>query len=60
MATRRHQFHPRCGERVVLLNKNKTAVRNFSEFNGGLVLSSEPLVDDQFFQIKIDIMVRGY
>lgn len=47
-------FHSRCGRRVILTNSNKTAVRNFSEFNYGLVFSSKPLVDDQLYQVRID------
>ncbi|XP_012261174.2 neuralized-like protein 4 isoform X1 [Athalia rosae] len=47
-------FHPRCGDRVSLINDNCTAVRNFSVYNYGLVLSSEPLKDDQLFEVRID------
>lgn len=47
-------FHDRCGERVTLLNENRTAVRDFSEFNHGLVLSAEPLANDVLFEVKID------
>lgn len=47
-------FHFRCGESVKLSNNNKTASRNLSEFNYGLVMSSEPLTDDELFEIIID------
>lgn len=47
-------FHQRCGDRVNLINDNCTAVRNFSVYNYGLVLSSEPLKDDQLFEVRID------
>ncbi|XP_012271059.1 neuralized-like protein 4 isoform X2 [Orussus abietinus] len=47
-------FHRRCGDRVYLINNNCTAVRNFSEYNYGLVLSAEPLKDDELFEVRID------
>lgn len=47
-------FHQKCGDRVILTNNHKTAVRNFSEFNNGIVLSSEPLSDNSLFQVKIE------
>lgn len=47
-------FHDRCGERVTLLNENRTAIRDYSEFNHGLVISAEPLVNDVLFEVKID------
>lgn len=47
-------FHYRCGERITLLNDNCTAVRNDSDFDHGIVLSAEPLVNDIIFEIKID------
>jgi hypothetical protein len=52
-------FHRRCGERVTLTNGNRTAIRNFSEFNYGLVLSGEPLAENQLFEVRIDKKVRG-
>lgn len=52
-------FHRRCGERVTLTNGNRTAIRNFSEFNCGLVLSGEPLAENQLFEVRIDKKVRG-
>ncbi|CAG9781935.1 unnamed protein product [Diatraea saccharalis] len=52
------RFHRRCGDRVTLLNDNSTAVRNFVEFNHGLILSAEPLKDDILFEICIDRKVN--
>lgn len=52
-------FHRKCGDRVSLINNNCTAVRNFSEYNYGLVLSAEPLKDDELFEVRIDKKVRG-
>jgi hypothetical protein len=51
-------FHRRCGDRVTLTNGNRTAIRNFSEFNYGLVLSAEPLAENQLFEVRIDKKVR--
>lgn len=48
------RFHRRCGDRVTLLNDNSTAVRNFVEFNHGIILSAEPLRDDVMFEVCID------
>lgn len=53
-------FHYRCGERISLLNDNCTAVRSDSEFDYGLVISAEPLVNDVLFEIKIDRKVITY
>ncbi|KAE8743975.1 bluestreak [Frankliniella occidentalis] len=47
-------FHPRCGRRITLFDDNRTAVRNFSEFNYGLVLSSQPLAENQLFEVRIE------
>ncbi|KAM3968620.1 neuralized E3 ubiquitin protein ligase 4 [Aphomia sociella] len=52
------RFHRRCGERVTLFNNNSTAIRNFVEFNHGLILSAEPLKDDVIFEICIDRKVN--
>ncbi|KAL4717652.1 hypothetical protein ACJJTC_000801 [Scirpophaga incertulas] len=52
------RFHRRCGDRVTLLNDNSTAVRNFVEFNHGLILSAEPLRDDELFEVCIDRKVN--
>lgn len=48
------RFHRRCGDRVTLLNDYSTAVRNFVEFNHGLILSAEPLTDNVIFEVCID------
>lgn len=47
-------FHQRCGHRVILTNNNCTAIRDFLEYNYGLVLSAEPLKDDELFEVRID------
>ncbi|XP_034839202.1 neuralized-like protein 4 isoform X1 [Maniola hyperantus] len=52
------RFHRRCGDRVTLLHDNTTAVRNFVEFNHGLILSAEPIGDDILFEICIDRKVN--
>ncbi|CAH2034233.1 unnamed protein product, partial [Iphiclides podalirius] len=52
------RFHRRCGDRVTLLHGNLTAVRNFVEFNHGLILSEEPLIDDIMFEVCIDRKVN--
>ncbi|XP_013133372.1 PREDICTED: neuralized-like protein 4 [Papilio polytes] len=52
------RFHRRCGDRVTLLHNNFTAVRNFVEFNHGLVLSDQPLKDDVMFEVCIDRKVN--
>lgn len=53
-------FHHKTGTMVTLTNGNKTACRNnpHQEFNNGLVMSSEPLSDDQLFEVRIDKKVR--
>lgn len=51
-------FHRRCGSRIQLSNFSRTAKRNINDFNHGLVLSSEPLIDDIWFQVRIDEKVR--
>lgn len=53
-------FHERCGERVTLLNENRTAIRDYSEFNHGLVITAEPLANDVLFEIKIDKKVSDF
>ncbi|KAI4464542.1 neuralized [Holotrichia oblita] len=53
-------FHYRCGERITLLNDSCTAVRNDSEFDHGIVVSAEPLVNDVLFEIKIDRKVNSW
>lgn len=47
-------FHTKCGRRITLTNNNRTATRSISDFNHGLVLSAEPLVDDVLFEVRID------
>lgn len=47
-------FHRRCGSRIHLSNLNRTARRNINDFNHGIVLSAEPMVDDVWFQVRID------
>jgi len=47
-------FHPKCGDRVVFLNNNTTAIRAIWEFNHGIVLSNTPLVDNFLFQVRIE------
>ncbi|EFA04682.2 bluestreak [Tribolium castaneum] len=53
-------FHYRCGERITLLNDNCTAVRSDSDFDNGLVITAEPLVNDVLFEIKIDRKVNSW
>ncbi|CAK9826969.1 Neuralized-like protein 4 [Anthophora retusa] len=47
-------FHQRCGHRVTLTNNNRTAIRDVSEYNYGLVLSAEPLNNEELFEVRID------
>lgn len=47
-------FHLNCGKRIKLSNGNRTASRNVTEFNHGLVLSTSCLVDDILFEVRID------
>ena len=49
------QFHSRTGSLISLSNGNRTAQRNqpTQEFNNGVVLSAEPLRDNQLFEVKI-------
>lgn len=53
-------FHPKCGKRIDLSNGNRTARRNISEFNHGLVLSSEPLKNDALFEVRFDEKVVSW
>ncbi|XP_017783812.1 PREDICTED: neuralized-like protein 4 [Nicrophorus vespilloides] len=53
-------FHYRCGERITLQNENCTAVRNESDFDHGMVLTAEPLMNDLLFEIKIDKKVNSW
>ncbi|CAK1555013.1 unnamed protein product [Leptosia nina] len=52
------RFHRRCGDRVSLLNGKTTAIRNFVEFNHGLIFSADPLTDDVIFEVCIDRKVN--
>uniref|UniRef100_A0A182JKE4 NHR domain-containing protein n=1 Tax=Anopheles atroparvus TaxID=41427 RepID=A0A182JKE4_ANOAO len=53
-------FHRRCGKRITLTNGNRTARRNVSEFNHGLVLSAEPMQDDVLFEVRIDEKIQAW
>ncbi|XP_076270318.1 neuralized E3 ubiquitin protein ligase 4 isoform X2 [Rhynchophorus ferrugineus] len=53
-------FHYRCGERITLINENTTAIRNDSEFDHGLVISAEPLMNDVLFEVIIDRKVNSW
>lgn len=53
-------FHRRCGNRIHLSNLNRTARRNINDFNHGLVLSAEPMVDGVWFQVQIDEKVAAW
>lgn len=53
-------FHAKCGKRITLLNSNRTAKRNVTEFNYGLVLSAEPLKPDVIFEVRIDEKVVSW
>ncbi|XP_058464925.1 neuralized-like protein 4 [Malaya genurostris] len=53
-------FHRRCGKRITLANSNRTAMRNISEFNHGLVLSGETLQDDVLFEVRIDEKIHAW
>ena len=56
------QFHSRTGTLVTLSNGNKSAQRNMpqQEFNNGVVLSAEPLHDNQLFEVRIDKKVSQH
>ncbi|ERL95247.1 hypothetical protein D910_12514 [Dendroctonus ponderosae] len=53
-------FHYRCGERITLINENTTAIRNDSEFDHGLVISAEPLMNDVLFEVIIDRKINTW
>ncbi|CAG9771302.1 unnamed protein product [Ceutorhynchus assimilis] len=53
-------FHYRCGERITLINENTTAIRNDSEFDHGLVITAEPLMNDVLFEVIIDRKVNSW
>ena len=50
------QFHNKTGSLVSLSNDGKTAQRSMphQEFNNGVILSAEPLHDNQLFEVRID------
>ncbi|KAK3104995.1 hypothetical protein FSP39_014857 [Pinctada imbricata] len=56
------KFHFRTGSLVVLSEDCRTAHRNHptQEFNNGVVLSAEPLVDNVPFEVKIDKKVNSW
>ncbi|CAI9734857.1 Hypothetical predicted protein [Octopus vulgaris] len=56
------KFHNRTGSLVVLCNGNRTAKRNnpTQEFSNAVVLSSEPLRDNQLFEVRIDKLVYAW
>jgi neuralized-like protein 4 len=47
-------FHPRSGQLVSFSNGHRCASRTHAaqEFNHGLVLSSQPLQDNQIFEVR--------
>lgn len=47
-------FHPRCGQLVAFSSGHRCASRTHAaqEFNHGLVLSSQPLQDNQIFEVR--------
>lgn len=53
-------FHRRCGKRITLSNLNRTAKRDISEFNHGVVLSAESLIDDILFEVRIDEKIHAW
>ncbi|XP_070207113.1 neuralized-like protein 4 isoform X3 [Littorina saxatilis] len=56
------QFHSKTGSLISLSNNNRTAQRNqpTQEFNNGVVLSAEPLRDNQLFEVKIVKKVNSW
>lgn len=53
-------FHSRTGKRIELKHNNKTASRNINDFNHGIVLTSQPLVDDVKFEVRIDVKIHSW
>ena len=53
-------FYSKAGALVRLSNSCRTASRNnpAQEFNNGVVLSAEPLKNNQLFEVKIDKKVH--
>ncbi|XP_076451881.1 neuralized-like protein 4 isoform X3 [Babylonia areolata] len=56
------QFHSKTGALISLSNNNRSAQRNqpTQEFNNGVVLSAEPLRDNQLFEVKIVKKVNSW
>nr|XP_006813437.1 PREDICTED: neuralized-like protein 4-like [Saccoglossus kowalevskii] len=55
-------FHSRTGSLVTLSNGNRTAQRNHptQEFNNGIVISKDPLRDNEIFEVIIDKKVNSW
>ncbi|XP_015908035.1 neuralized-like protein 4 [Parasteatoda tepidariorum] len=55
-------FHKKTGFMVTLTNNDKTAYRNnpHQEFNNALVMTSEPLADEELFEVRIDKKVSTW
>ncbi|XP_077998138.1 neuralized-like protein 4 [Glandiceps talaboti] len=55
-------FHARTGSLVILSNGNRTAQRNHptQEFNNGMVMSRDPLRDNELFEVIIDKKVNSW
>jgi len=49
-------FHHRGGSMVTVSNNGRTAQRNHptQEFNNGVVLSADPMIDNHLFEVIID------
>lgn len=57
-----YTFHHRCGNCAKISNHSRTAERTSptSEFNKAVVISEQPLVEGQLFQVKIDSKVTTW
>ncbi|KAL3244923.1 hypothetical protein MRX96_018505 [Rhipicephalus microplus] len=55
-------FHQKKGSLVVTSNENRTAQRihPHQEFNNGIVMSAQPLRDNQLFEVRIDKKVSTW
>ncbi|XP_066581043.1 neuralized-like protein 4 [Prorops nasuta] len=53
-------FHRRCSHCVSLTNNNCTAVRSSCKVCYGLVLSAEPLKNDEVFEVHIDKQIASW
>ncbi|XP_075541254.1 neuralized E3 ubiquitin protein ligase 4 isoform X3 [Dermacentor variabilis] len=55
-------FHQKKGSLVVTSNENRTAqrVHPHQEFNNGIVMSAQPLRDNQLFEVRIDKKVSTW